>query len=233
MLIENDKEDIITDICWALSYLSDGSKERIPDLLDKRLLMKLIQLMNHENVALAIPCLRTIGNIVTGDDNETQLAIEANLVPTLSNILGHPKKTVRKEACWVLSNVTAGTNVQLQLCIDCGVIEKLVQILLHDDIIVKNEAVWALSNCTASASITQFKVLVDTGMIKALGSILTIKDVRMLAVSLEGLDNTLKCGADNYKNEEGDNVFAIIMEQDGLLDDLENLQQHPNHNIYN
>lgn len=113
VLIENDKEDIITDICWALSYLSDGNKERIPDFLDQRLLGKLIQLMNHENVALAIPCLRTVGNIVTGDDSQTQLAINANLVPTLSNILSHPKKTVRKEACWVLSNITAGTHEQL------------------------------------------------------------------------------------------------------------------------
>lgn len=109
VLIENDKEDIITDICWALSYLSDGNKERIPDMLNYNLLVKLIQLMRHENVALVIPCLRTIGNIVTGDDNETQLAIEANLVPTLNEILSHPKKTVRKEACWVLSNITAGT----------------------------------------------------------------------------------------------------------------------------
>jgi importin subunit alpha-1 len=108
--------------------------------------------MNHENVALAIPCLRTIGNIVTGDDNETQLAIECNLVPTLANILTHPKKTVRKEACWVLSNVTAGTEAQLQFCINLGIIEKLVQLLQHDDMVVKNEAVWALSNCTASAN---------------------------------------------------------------------------------
>lgn len=29
VLVENDKEDIITDICWALSYLSDGAKDRI------------------------------------------------------------------------------------------------------------------------------------------------------------------------------------------------------------
>jgi len=34
VLVENDKEDIITDICWALSYLSDGERERIHDLLD-------------------------------------------------------------------------------------------------------------------------------------------------------------------------------------------------------
>lgn len=42
VLIENDKEDIITDICWALSYLSDGNKERIEDMLNYNFLQKLI-----------------------------------------------------------------------------------------------------------------------------------------------------------------------------------------------
>ena len=129
ILVENDKEDIITDICWALSYLSDGAQERIHDLLDIGLLQKMIVLLNHENVAIAIPSLRTIGNIVTGDDTQTQVAVEAGLVPALHNIITHPKKSVRKESCWVLSNITAGTEDQVQLCIDAGIIDKLVQIL--------------------------------------------------------------------------------------------------------
>ena len=54
----------------------------------------------------------------------------------------------------------------------------------------------------------------------------------MLAVALEGLENTLACGEKNFKDENGDNYFTIIMEQIGCLDDLESLQQHPNHNIY-
>ena len=69
VLVENEKEEIITDICWALSYLSDGAKDRIQDLLDARLLTKMIVLLGHQNVAIAIPSLRTIGNIVTGDDS--------------------------------------------------------------------------------------------------------------------------------------------------------------------
>ena len=109
VLVENEKEDIITDICWALSYLSDGAKERVNDLLNPALLVKIIQLLTHEQVAIAIPCLRTIGNIVTGDDDQTQMAIEAGLIPALNTILAHNKKTVRKESCWVLSNITAGT----------------------------------------------------------------------------------------------------------------------------
>ena len=79
VLVENDDDLIVNDICWALSYLSDGEKQRIDDLSDIRLLKKMIQLLNHENVAIAIPCLRTIGNIVTGDDSQTQLAIDAGL----------------------------------------------------------------------------------------------------------------------------------------------------------
>lgn len=83
VLVENDKEDIITDICWALSYLSDGAKERIDDLLNESLLQKMISLLCHENVAIAIPCLRTIGNIVTGDDSQTQMAVDHGLVVAL------------------------------------------------------------------------------------------------------------------------------------------------------
>ena len=71
VIIENDNPDIIADICWALSYLSDGAKKKITDLLDPQLIKKLIVLLGHENVAIAIPCLRTIGNIVTGCDEQT------------------------------------------------------------------------------------------------------------------------------------------------------------------
>ena len=232
VLIQNDSEDIITDICWALSYLSDGAKERVNDLLNPSFLAKIIQLLNHEQVAISIPCLRTIGNIVTGDDHQTQIAIEGGLIPALNVLLGHPKKTVRKETCWVLSNITAGTEDQLQQCIEIGIIDKLVSILQFDDMAVKNEAVWALSNCTASANAFQFNVLVNKGLIKALGGVLQINDVRMLAVSLEGLENILSCGEKHYINDDGENVYTIIFEQLGLLDDLENLQTHANHKIY-
>lgn len=186
-------------------------------------------MLNHENVAIAIPCLRTIGNIVTGDDSQTQMAVDHGLVQALDSILTHNKKTVRKESCWVLSNITAGTPEQVQCCIDIGIVDKLIQILKHDDATVKNEAVWALSNCTASATPPQFDTFVQKGMIQALGEMLKCKDVRMLAVALEGFENILLCGQQHFMNEEGENMFAIQMEQAGCLDDLEQLQAHPNH----
>jgi len=65
--------------------------------------------------------------------------------------------------------------------------------------------------------------LVQKGLILALSSILKVNDVRMLAVALEGLENTLNCGEKHFKDENGDNYFTILMEQNGCLDDLENL----------
>lgn len=54
----------------------------------------------------------------------------------------------------------------------------------------------------------------------------------MLAVALEGIDNILKCGQTNFLTPEKENQFAIMMENENCLDDLENLQTHQNHEIY-
>ena len=71
VLIENDVEDILIDVCWAVSYLSDGGEARIPIILSTNILPRLVQLLYHENIAVSVPCLRTIGNVVTGDDDQT------------------------------------------------------------------------------------------------------------------------------------------------------------------
>mmetsp|Transcript_11035 Transcript_11035/g.18451 ORF Transcript_11035/g.18451 Transcript_11035/m.18451 type:complete len:198 (+) Transcript_11035:1043-1636(+) len=197
--------------------------------MNPSLLQKLVKVMNHENVTLSIPCLRTIGNIVTGDDDQTQQTIDAGLIGAINTNLTHSKKTVRKETCWVLSNITAGNQSQIQACIDSGIIEKLVDIIIVDDTQVKNEAIWALSNCTAQASPEQFNQLVHLGMTKALGSILTINNPRMISVALEGLTNIFEVGEKQFKNEQGENSFTLEFERLGFLDNLEDLQKHKNH----
>lgn len=59
---------------------------------------------------------------------------------------------------------------------------------------IKKEAVWAVSNCTSGATIEQFHLLVEKGILKALASVLVMKEARILAVALEGIDNILKKG---------------------------------------
>jgi hypothetical protein len=59
--------------------------------------------------------LRTIGNIVTGDDVQTQVVLNCNVLPALLSLLSSPKEGIRKEACWTISNITAGTVAQVQV----------------------------------------------------------------------------------------------------------------------
>jgi hypothetical protein len=61
------------------------------------------------------PALRTVGNIVTGDDVQTQVIINCNALSALLSLLSSPKEGIRKEACWAISNITAGTSQQIQV----------------------------------------------------------------------------------------------------------------------
>lgn len=126
------------------------------------------------------------------------MAINAGVLETLNEIIYHKKKTVRKEVCWSLSNITAGSAAQIQMCLNLGILDKLIYILIHDDIEIKKEAVWAVSNSTAGASAEQFSILVEKGILKALCSVLSMKDPRILAVALEGIENVLKAGKEHF-----------------------------------
>ena len=59
--------------------------------------------------------LRAVGNIVTGDDVQTQVVLNCSVLPCLLSLLGSPKETIRKEACWTISNITAGNKNQIQV----------------------------------------------------------------------------------------------------------------------
>ena len=168
VLIENDQEEILTDICWALSYISDGGHNRIPTIIETNVLPRLIQLLEHNHIAISVACLRTIGNILTGDDNQTQYAIETGCLEALNRLISHQRKAVRKEVCWSVSNITAGNASQIQACLDCGLIDKLIHLMKHDDNDIKKEALWAVSNTTACATPEQFVQLVQKGILAAL-----------------------------------------------------------------
>lgn len=156
VLCENNSEEILTDICWAFSYISDGGKAQIPYILQSNVTPRLVQLLEHNHLAIAVASLRTIGNILTGDDKETQQAIEAGCLDAFNRLIQHNRKAIRKEVCWSVSNITAGTSYQIQLALDSGLLDKMIHVLQHDDNDIKKEAVWGISNCTSYATPQQY-----------------------------------------------------------------------------
>jgi len=66
--MNNQESEVLTDAAWALSYLSDGNESRIDMVLNTGVVPSLITLLKHPYLSILIPCLRTLGNIVTGSE---------------------------------------------------------------------------------------------------------------------------------------------------------------------
>eukprot|EP00871_Galdieria_phlegrea_P000106 jgi/Galph1/1096/GphlegSOOS_G5760.1 len=229
-LIYSTDEEVLTDACWALSYLSDGSNDKIQAVIESGVTRRLVELLMHLNVGVQTPALRTIGNIVTGDDTQTQIVINCSALPCLAAMLSSPKKNIRKEACWTISNITAGNKEQIQAVIDANIIPPLINLLKNAEFDVKKEAAWAISNATSGGTVEQIQYLVNQGCIPPLCNLLTVQDFRIIIVALEGIENILRVGEKLATG--GLNQYALFVEEAEGVDKIEALQTHVNEEIY-
>lgn len=232
-LIFSQDDEVLTDACWALSYLSDGPNEKIQAVIESGVCRRLVELLMHSSCSVQTPALRTVGNIVTGDDLQTQIIINCSALPCLLALLTSVKKGIRKEACWTISNITAGNKEQIQAVIDANILPPLIQLLQHAEFDIRKEAAWAISNATSGGSPEQILHLVHQGCIRPLCDLLTVQDAKIISVALEGLENILKVGdKQSLTSKDENNQMAVhISECDGLTK-IEDLQTHENAEIY-
>lgn len=194
----------------------------------------MLSFSRHPSTSVQTPALRAVGNIVTGDDIQTQVVINCGALPNLLALLSSPKDGIRKEACWTISNITAGNNAQIQAIIDANIIPPLINMLQTADMKTKKEACWAISNATSGGlhKPEQIKYLVSQGCIKPLCDLLTCMDNKIIQVALDGLENLLKVGESEKTNTGGQNQIAIYIEEAGGMEKIHNLQIHENLEIY-
>ncbi|GAB5590268.1 Importin subunit alpha-1 [Umbelopsis nana] len=234
-LIQAVDEEILIDACWAISYLSDGPNERIQAVIEAGVCSRLVELLNHPSTTVQTPALRSAGNIVTGDDMQTQTIINCGVLTALYQLLNSPKEGIRKEACWTISNITAGNTNQIQAVIEANMIPPLVHILANGDFKTKKEACWAICNATSGGlnRPEQIKYLASQGCIKPLCDILNSMDNKIILVALDGIDNILRVGdMDRGNTDEGINMYALMVEECGGLEIIQNLQNHDNEEIF-
>lgn len=228
-------DEVLTDACWALSYLSDDTgphNQKIQAVIQAGVSRRLVELLLHKNPNVKTPALRTVGNIVTGDDLQTQVIMQCSALPCLLALLSNPKKGIRKEACWTISNITAGNHEQIQAVIDANIIPPLVLILKTAEFDIQKEAAWALSNATSGGTDDQIRYLVNQGVIPPMCELFKCPDPKIVLVAMEGVENILRVGKRDAPRNNGNNLFAEHVEQCGGLDLLEALQRHDNEEIY-
>ena len=152
-LLRSNDVEVLADACWALSYLSDDNgNQKIQAVIHSGVTTELIRLLLHTNSNVQIPALRTVGNIVTGDEVQTQVIINGGALPCLHALLNSEVRGIKKEACWTISNITAGNATQIDRVIRAGMMPVLVDILNHAEFEVQKEACWALSNAMSGGT---------------------------------------------------------------------------------
>lgn len=236
-LIYSKDNEVLTDACWALSYLSDDTgphNQKIQAVIQAGVARRLVELLMHNSDNVKTPALRTVGNIVTGDDLQTQVILNSAALPCLQSLLCDPKKGIRKEACWTISNITAGNPVQIQAVIDANLIPPLVETLQKAVYDVQKEAAWAISNATSGGEDAQIRYLVLQGVIPPLCALFSCPDPKMVMVAMEAIENILRVGQKDAQAQgsDGNNQYCDYVEECGGLDNLEILQRHDNEEIY-
>ncbi|KAE8712358.1 Importin subunit alpha-1b [Hibiscus syriacus] len=232
-LIHSNDEEVLTDACWALSYLSDGTNDKIQAVIEAGVCPRLVELLLNPSPSVLIPALRTVGNIVTGDDYRLRHSLRFCFILKFCLLTHNHKKSIKKEACWTISNITAGNKEQIQAVINAGIIVPLVSLLQNAEFDIKKEAAWAISNATSGGTHDQIKYLVSQGCIQPLCDLLAFPDPRIITVCLEGLENILKVGEAEKAASGGEiNNCAQWIEDAEGLEKIENLQSHDNNEIY-
>lgn len=114
----------------------------------------------HDSHSIVKAALRAVGNIVTGDDVQTQVILNSGALPHILHLLSSEKESIRKEASWTISNITAGNRQQIQAVIDAQIFPVLIHILKNDEFKTRKEAAWSITNATSSGTAEQIKYLV-------------------------------------------------------------------------
>ena len=220
-------DEVRTDACWTLFYLSDGPNDKITAVMESGVTMRLVELLMHPSAAVQYPALRTVNNLVTGNELQTQGVIDCSALPCLLSLLSSVKNGFKKEACWALSNITAGSKDQIQAVVDANIIPPLIHLLLHGEFDVKKEAAWAISNATNGCP-CQIAYLVARGCIPPLCDLLTLQDNKIVQVALDGLSRILNAGKLRMNGDQSllKNPFAKQVEHAGGLNKLNTLQYH-------
>jgi hypothetical protein len=227
-LLYSSDTEVIVDASWALSHLSGGDDDQIQAVLEAGVCKRLIDLLMHPIVAVQMPAVRTIGNIISGTDMQTQMCIANGVLPCLAALLASGTKiSICKEACWTISNITAGNQSQIQAVIDSNLVPLLIKTMTHAEFELRKEAVIALANICKGGTAAQMHYLVTKGYFTALcDSLNSNTDANVVASLLHSLESLLRVGRlEATRIGATRNIYSDLLNQ--ASDALNRLQHYP------
>jgi len=229
-MFPNDSE-FLTDICFMLNAITEKYKDTITDIIDIGIISGVINCLNVDDDHLKMACLRIIGNIASGNANQTQSLIDHGILSHLKVAIYSGKKSIKKECSWILSNIAAGTQKQIETLISENFLPILKDKIEKDEPEIQKECIWAACNLTSAENPEYLKKILSQGILDIICNCLkNLTDAKYLAVCLEAFGNLLAFG--KKSNPNGVNPIVEKVDNMGMFEVLEKLQLHPVEIVY-
>jgi len=152
-----DNEEILCDATWTLAYLIDHSPmndDRIGLAFNTPgLVRKIIDFLKSNSNRILAGSLRTVGNIITGTDEQTTRILNMNVLGGLTQLLEMREEQVVRETLWILSNIAAGTEEHVAALFRIrGMAEKVLLLSRDENPRMRKESYWIVVNALMGAS---------------------------------------------------------------------------------
>ncbi|RHZ71077.1 hypothetical protein Glove_262g24 [Diversispora epigaea] len=200
--LETDKmSEVVSEISWVLTYLTSDEDKYIQKLVEglAPLLVKHMRpLLSHG--PLALPLIRTFGNIASSPDNNTIILInQPDFLSSMIEYIQSDCRPVKKESLWVMSNITAARRPEvLTKVINTGFIPILSAIATHNNFDIRKEAAYSLLNI-ASHGEEYMKSLPHQELLSGFLEFIRSQDVELIRLGLGYLEMLLTQVPDGNK----------------------------------
>ncbi|GAU12522.1 hypothetical protein TSUD_182360 [Trifolium subterraneum] len=132
-LIFLDDIEVMTDACWALSYLSDGTNDKIQAVIEAGVCGRLVELLRTigSRMALVFPTRYTMSSRLSYVRIPDLAVIEADLIAAMINLYRNAESDIKIEIAWALSNVASNaTDEQIKNMVNLDYIKPLCDFLV-------------------------------------------------------------------------------------------------------
>jgi len=220
---------LLSDVLWGISYLTDSTSDVLQAAIDAGIVAACVPMLDASNhIDVILPALRVCGNAVAGNDQQTQAALDANLLTFLQPLTHSGNRRLRKEACWIVSNVAAGTPQQVNLLLrEIDLLQHCVDLLRHDELDVRRECVYVFANMIEEGSFETVHTLVaQLNVVPSLVSMLNVPHNSSIVLILSALHKILATASKN-----GEDWRMAVVQANGV-EPIHSLQMHASHAIF-
>jgi importin subunit alpha-6/7 len=215
----------LTDILWAItSYISSDSIKEY--FISHDVIKLIVSYLYYKDVDVQYLGIKIVGSLCAGSEIYTQVLLEADACLGILKGLESRHRKIRKEAAWALANICSETPQRLDFVFDANLFDRVICLAQTDSSAVKSECVWVLCNTSAVARPDQIVKLVNLGVLQTLVKLLDHCKPH-INIILQGITKILECGA-NYFTTNGNNLFALALEECEGIDTLAKMQFNRN-----